>query len=88
MSIALVFVMGVANFALHRAVLSTRHPMLAETALMRSKIGGRLTLAIEFVVLIAALGFAYGGSAWAIFAYGGYTIANALAAWLILSRRI
>jgi hypothetical protein len=51
-------------------------------------IGPRASLAAEFVVLLGAMLLVGSGSiAWA-WAYFGYTAFNAVAAWLILTRRI
>ena len=88
MPIMLIFLMGIANFAMHRAVFAADHPLFADAPWFGSRIGGRVARAIEFAVLVAALAFAYGESRWAVIAYGIYTAANALAAWLILSRRL
>ena len=51
-------------------------------------LGGRGSLLVEFVVLLGAMllvGSGYSGWAWT---YGGYTLLNALAAWLIITRRV
>lgn len=87
MLIVLTFIMGVANFALHRAVLGSRHPLLEgdNGAFLRG--ARRFTLPVEFVVLVAALAFAFRDEGWAGVAYAIYTAANAFAAWLIISRR-
>ena len=89
MAIAFVFLMGIANFALHRAVLDSKHAIVAAM-----RVGGgsffapRMTLSIEFAVLFAALLLvANGAPGWA-WAYGAYTLANATLAWLILSDRM
>ncbi len=87
MAILLVFLLGLGNFALHAAVLDSRHSLLGEIPWIASG-GGRISLAVEFVVLCGALLLAaYGHAAWG-WAYLGYSALNALAGWLILSRRI
>ena len=87
MLLLLTFAMGVANFAMHRALLASRHPILrgAGGDLLRGV--GRFTLPIEFAVLLAALAFAARDAGWAVIAYAIYTAANAIAAWLIFGRR-
>lgn len=83
-----IFLLGIANFAMHRAVLASGHPMLRSTAWFTAALGGRASLVTEFVVLLAAMFLAdegYPGIAWAYAAYSGL---NAVAAWLILSRRV
>jgi hypothetical protein len=87
MIILFVFSLGVGNFALHRAVLESGHPLLAQMAWLVDRLGGRASLVIEFAVLLAALLLVAGGhSGWA-WAYLGYSALNGLAAWLILSGR-
>ena len=53
-----------------------------------SRGGARLTLGIEFAVLLVAMILAHDQWAGAVLAYAGYTAINAFAAWLILTRRI
>jgi len=87
MAILIIFVLGVGNFAMHRAVLASRHPMLRESRWF-SRLGGRVGLSIEFAFLLAAFLLAtYASPMWA-WAYLGYTLINGLGAWLILSRRV
>lgn len=88
MVILFVFLLGVGNFALHRAVMSSRHPALREMRWLVEGLGGRASLVLEFALLVAALlPVAAGHPGWA-WAYLAYSVLNALAAWLILSRRI
>ena len=83
-----IFLMGVVNFAMHRAVQESGHPMLSMMPGFTGKAGRRGLLAFEFVVLLAAMLLArHVGSGWVV-AYALYTAANALAAWLILSHRV
>lgn len=88
MLIAIAFLLGIANFALDKAVLASRHPLFADSSRAPFHGIGRFTLLVEFGVLALALAFAFQAAAWAAVAYGIYTAANALAAWLILSRRL
>ncbi len=87
MLMALVFIMGIVNFALHRAVLARWSSIVDGIAQSPSRNAGRFTLGIEFGVLVAALLFASDGGDWAVWAYAIYTFANVLAAWLVFSRR-
>jgi len=82
-----IFVFGVGNFALHRAVLESGHPLLGRLSDMPHGLR-LLLLALEFAVLVAALLLVYRGQAGWGWAYAFYTMANALSAWLILSRRM
>ena len=86
--IVLTFLLGIANFAMHRAVLESRHPLLAQMPSLVRLLGGRASLIAEFVLLVGALLLvASGHSDWG-WAYLGYSALNGLAGWLILSRRV
>ena len=88
MGIAIIFILGVANFALHRAVLESGHSIVSIMQSGSSIFTPKVTLALEFALLLAAmLLVAYGveGFGWT---YGVYTLLNALTAWLILTKRI
>jgi len=88
MVILFVFFLGIGNFTLHKAMLESRHPLLAQLAGLVKLLGGRGSLALEFVVLLAALLLVAGGhSAWA-WVYLGYSAMTAIAAWLLLSGRV
>lgn len=88
MAIILIFLLGIANFALHKAVLESDHPMLGQMPWFVHMLGGRLTMITEFMVLLAAMMLVANGwpnLVWAYFLYSGL---NAVAAWLILGDRI
>lgn len=88
MAILLTFLFGVANFALHKAVLESRHPLLMQMPWMSKARGGRFGLGLEFVLLLGALLLvAEGRTGWA-WSYAIYSFVNALSAWLILTRRV
>ena len=88
MVIIFVFLLGIGNFALHQAVLKSRHPILGQMAWLVDGLGGRASLVLEFGLLVAALLLAAAGHpGWAL-VYVGYSVLNALSAWLILSNRI
>ncbi len=87
-AILFVFLLGIGNFALHGAVLSSDHPALARMAWLVGRLGGRGSLLLELVVLMLALLLVdHAGVAWA-WAYFGYSALNALGAWLILTNRL
>lgn len=88
MVILFVFALGVGNFALHRAVLDSRHPLVAQMAWLVDRFGGRGSLVLEFAVLLGAMLLAADGRPGWAWAYLGYSALNAIAAWLILSRRV
>jgi len=87
MVILFVFLLGIGNFTLHKAVLESRHPLLAQLAWLVNLLGGRGSLVLEFAGLFAAMvlvGTGHPGWAWV---YLGYSALNGLAAWLLLSGR-
>ncbi len=88
MAIAIIFLLGIGNFALHKAVLDSGHPLLGRMPWFVHMLGGRITMLTEFLVLLAALLLAANGWPGLAWAYGVYTALNAVAAWLILTRRI
>jgi hypothetical protein len=49
MALIFTFLLGIANFAMHKAVLESRHPMLAQMPWM-GLMGGRFSLALEFLL--------------------------------------
>lgn len=88
MAMVLVFVFGIANFAMHKAVLESGHPLLAATPWFVHLLSGRFSLIVEFLMLLGAmLMVADGAQAWA-WGYGVYSLGNGAAAWLILSGRV
>jgi len=87
MAILIVFLLGIANFAAHRAVLESGHPLV--DGLPRGLQGlGRLSLVVEFAMLLGSLWMVSNGATGWAFGYGAYSSVNALAAWLILSGRV
>ena len=88
MALLLTFLLGIMNFTLHKAVLSSRHRLLEELPVFLRRLDGRASLVAEFILLFGAmLLVAYGRTGWG-FAYLGYSILNAISAWFILTRRI
>jgi hypothetical protein len=88
MGLILAFLCGVLNFAMHKAVLESRHPLLGQLPWFFHLLGGRLGMAVEFVMLLGCmLMIASGSLAW-VWGYLIYSLVNGLAAWLILSHRL
>ena len=87
MALVLMFLLGMANFAFSKAVLESGHPLLGHTGSMRM-FGGRVGLIIEFVVLLGSMIMVDSGATGWAWAYGFYTLANAMGAWLVLTRRV
>lgn len=88
MMVVFVFMLGVANFALHKAVLESGHPLLGRLPWYVHMLGGRLTLPTEFIVLLAAMLLTSTGWAGANWIYLGYTALNGISAWLIFSDKV
>jgi hypothetical protein len=87
MAVILTFLLGIANFAMHKAVLESRHPMLAQMPWFEM-LGGRFSFGLEFLLLVGAMLLAATGySSWG-WAYLAYSMLNGIAGWLIVSRRV
>ena len=85
--IVLTLLLGIGNFAMHKAVLESRHPMLAQMPWFEL-MGGRFSMALEFLLLVGALLLTASGHPGWGWAYLAYSALNGLAGWLILSRRV
>jgi hypothetical protein len=83
-----IFLLGIVNFALNRAVFESGHPLLRRLSLARGALGRRVALGVEFAVLFFALLLSVRGWPGYAWAYAAYTVFNIGAAWLILSRRV
>jgi Trk-type K+ transport system membrane component len=88
MLLAVLFVLGVANFAMHKAVIASHHPALESLPELFRRDGGRFTLVFEFVVLLAAMLLTANGWPGTAWFYATYSVFNAVAAWLMLSDRV
>lgn len=87
MVILVTFLLGIANFAMHKAVLVRFSALYEPLQGAPAAIGGRISLVAEFAVLLVALALVangYQGWGWA---YLGYSLFNGAAAWFILRRR-
>ena len=84
-AVLVTFVLGIANFAMHRAVLESGHPLLEQMPGTGSKARRSITFALEFAILLAAMLFAANGWPGFAWAYAGYSALNAASAWFILS---
>lgn len=84
----IIFLLGIANFAINRAVFESGHPLFARLPQISQTLGRRAALVSEFAVLFFALLLSVEGWPVFVWAYAAYTSFNAGAAWLILTRRI
>lgn len=88
MLVVFCFLMGIANFAMHKAVAESGHPFVEDTKRYFGKhFSPYGSYAIELVLLIGAMWFAQEGWAWVAVFYWGYTGMNGIATWLLLSGR-
>lgn len=88
MAILIIFLLGVGNFALHRAIMDSGHPLLGEIPWFTSTVSRRCSFGIEFLMLLGGLMLAAQGVAWGALGYLAYSLLNALSAWLILTGRV
>ena len=87
-AIVLAFLLGIGNFAAHKAVLESRHPILEQVPWFFTLLGGRFSLLVEFAMLLGTmLLVSTGAIGWAWF-YALYSAVNFTSAWLIVSGRI
>lgn len=88
MAILVLFLLGIGNFAMHKAVLESGHPLLGQVPWFFHLLGGKFSLIVEFIMLLGAmLMVSQGSAAWA-WGYAAYSGVNGLSMWLILSGRI
>jgi hypothetical protein len=88
MALVIVFMLGVVNFALHRAVLDCRHPVLGHVPWQENRLGGWVSLSVEFVMLLISMAMIDHGSVGWAWGYAGYTLANVVGAWALLRGHI
>lgn len=86
MALVIAFLLGMGNFACHRAVIASGHPMITQMASDKLRVLRMVSLAVEFVLLVSVLYAAQQGNAAWIWAYAGYTVLNVSAAWALLRR--
>ncbi len=83
-----IFLLGIVNFAINRAVFASGHPLLVRLPSASQTLGSRFALGSEFAVLFFALLLSVRGWPGYAWAYAVYSAFNVGAAWLILSRRV
>jgi hypothetical protein len=88
MALLLVFLLGIANFAVHRAVLASGHPILTQMAWLFRPLGGRLSLIAEFMMLLGTMLLVASGSLGWAWGYVFYSLVNGLSAWAIFSGKV
>jgi len=88
MAILTLFLLGIANFAMHKAVLESGHPLLGQVPWFFHLLGGRFSLGVEFVMLLGSMAMVADGSTGWAWGYAAYSGLNGLSAWLILTDRV
>jgi hypothetical protein len=88
MAVLIIFLLGVGNFALHRTIMESGHPLLDRMPWFTHALSSRLSLVVEFLMLVGGLLLASEGVAWGALGYLAYSLLNAISAWLILSERV
>lgn len=88
MAILLLFLLGIANFAMHKAVLESGHPLLGHAPWFFHLLGGRFSLLVEFIMLLGCMLMASQGSTGWVWGYAAYSVLNGFSAWLILTDRV
>ncbi|WP_108810811.1 hypothetical protein [Sphingorhabdus sp. Alg231-15] len=88
MYVFIIFICGIGNFAMHKAMMESNHPMITEARGSFSKfLGPYGSYIIEFGMLAAALIFANMGMLSAVIFYGVYTLANGAGAYVLFSNK-
>ena len=80
MAILLLFLLGVANFAMHKAVLESGHPLLGHVPWLVQSQGGRFGMLVEFLVLLGSMLMTAEGSAGWGWGYAAYSMLNGISA--------
>jgi hypothetical protein len=87
-AVIIIFLLGIGNFTMHRAVMESGHPMLRQWRVLVHPLGRPIAFGTEFLVLLLALLLSANGWPGFAFAYALYTAANGFASWLMLSGRL
>lgn len=88
MYLIIIFLCGVGNFAMHKAMLESDHPLIAEArGSFRKALGPYGSYILEFFMLAAALIFANMGMISSVIFYTIYTVANCAAAFILFSNK-
>ena len=80
LAILVTFLLGIGNFALHKAVMESGHPLLGRMPWFYHALGGNFSLVVEFLMLLAALLFVAQDNFGAAVAYIVYSMLNSSAA--------
>ncbi len=87
-AVIIIFLLGIGNFTMHRAVMESGHPLLRQWSGLAHPMARRIAFGTEFLVLLVALLLATNGWPMIGWVYASYTACNALASWLMLTGRV
>lgn len=88
MALFVVFLLGVANFAMHSAVLARGRAVLDRLPPLMRTLSGGASLLIELVLLTISMAMVSRGESGWLLGYALYSGGNALGAWMVLSGRL
>lgn len=89
MSLIILFICGIANFAMHRAMMESDAPLMVEARTGFQRIMGPYgSYIIEFAMLLLAMILANMGMTWAVTAYVFYAGANIVGAYFLLNGKM
>jgi ABC-type polysaccharide/polyol phosphate export permease len=87
LSLIFIFLSGIANFAMHRALIESRDPIIQASVLPVQRVMGRYTsYAFEFVLLLMAMLFSQSWPIAMLLLYGLYTMINVIVFALLTNR--
>lgn len=85
--ITLIFLAGIANFAMNRAMVESSDPLMRQAVQRFQRfLGPYSPYILEFLFLVTALAWGMRSGS-ALFFYGGYTAMNAFSLYLLKQRR-
>ncbi len=88
LSLIFIFLAGIANFAMHRALIESRDPIVRASVLPVQRAMGRYTsYAFEFVLLLLTMMFSQSWPIAMLLLYGLYTMINGIVFALLTNRR-
>ena len=88
LTLTVCFILGIANFSMHKAVAESGHPFVEETKRYFSRhFGPYGSYAIELALLIGVMWLANAQSLAVVLLYAAYTAINGVATWLLLSNK-
>ncbi|NCP10504.1 MAG: hypothetical protein GW859_00870 [Sphingomonadales bacterium] len=87
LSLIFIFLAGIGNFAMHRALVESRDPIVqAAVAPMQRAVGRYTSFVFEFALLVAAMWFCQLRPIAALIFYGLYTIVDVIVFTLLTNR--